>query len=113
MIPPEPSEQNELDRITSYPFFRGGLKSGMGEEQDEISVQIPLQFTVDFWENCALVDGAAKQWDITQYDCMFRLLRLRPASDQNKSLEDTPTLLDQVETLSVIVADNAFARSKL
>ena len=112
-IPLTPPSPTPLDRIMHYPFPGGDRRRIKGEEQAEISVQIPLQFTTDFWEKCALIARAAKEWDIPAHDCMFRLLRLRPASDQDTSLEDEPRLLDQVGELSDVVADRAFARSKV
>ena len=56
---------------------------------------------------------AAKEWSIPQHDCILGLLRLRPTSDQDRSFEDEPELLDQVEKFSEAVADKAFARSKV
>ena len=109
LITLKPPPQTESD----YPFSSDCPGSVMGSEQDEISVQIPLQFTDDFWENCKLTARAAEEWRIPRRGCINRLLRLRRANDQDTSLEDVPELLDQVEKLSEFVADNAFARSKL
>ncbi len=106
--PPQPTQ---LDRILDKPFFMGGQGNANRNKSFIYHVQKPKSFTDDFWAKYELVAKAAKSWNIPKCGAIFRLLRLRPDSDQDKSLEEYPNLLEHVRNCIKAVADQAVAQS--